>query len=176
MADSEYQKRQGGNGTVFEVTPATAPKRIRVAAFGVISFLVGLGMIGTSNIGMFIFLGIGGLAIFVGLFKRVDLRPKAHKSKATFRVTPSTIETNGRTFNKEDISRLIIKNSTGLRDQYGHWVGGSELYATKLNKVANSLDLETGGKAYTLAGGMDATTAYGLMADVGDIIGSETWP
>jgi hypothetical protein len=33
------------------------------------------------------------------------------------------------------------------------------------------VDLETGGKAYTLAGGMDSTTAYGLMTDVGKVIG-----
>jgi len=44
-------------------------------------------------------------------------------------------------------------------------------YAQRLSTVANSLDLETGGKAYMLAGGMNETTAYGLMTDVGRVIG-----
>jgi hypothetical protein len=57
---------------------------------------------------MFIFPGIGGLAIYRGWFR--DPRPKEWRSKATIRVTPSVIETNGRTFNKEDISRLIVKS------------------------------------------------------------------
>ena len=40
---------------------------------------------------------------------------------------------------------------------------------------AHSLDLEAGGKAYILGGGMDETTGVGLMKDVRNIIGAETW-
>jgi hypothetical protein len=41
----------------------------------------------------------------------------------------------------------------------------------KIAQVANSLNVETGGKSYLLAGGMDETTAYGLLHDVSKILG-----
>jgi len=37
--------------------------------------------------------------------------------------------------------------------------------------ICYSLDVEAGGKAYVLAGGMDETTAYGLMRDVSKVLG-----
>jgi len=168
MKDSEYQKRQEGNATVFEVTPAPRPPKSKFAAFfGVIMLLLGLCMIGNSTIVMFIFFGLGALAIYRGWFR--DPRPKWCRSKVTIRVTPSAIETNGRTFNKEDIARLIVKSCA---------YENGDLYRLPkehrrdyFGELARAVDLEAGGKAYTLAGGMDSTTAYGLMTDVGKVIG-----
>jgi hypothetical protein len=37
--------------------------------------------------------------------------------------------------------------------------------------VANALEVETGGRAYVLAGGMDQTTAFGLLSDVTKVLG-----
>ncbi|MGA9725096.1 MAG: hypothetical protein WBQ86_21760 [Candidatus Binatus sp.] len=166
MADSEYQKRQEGDVTVFEVTPATSPKSWAAAFFGVIFFLVGLCMIGTSTTAMFIFLGLGGLVIYRGWFR--DSRPIGWRSNATIRVTPSVIETDGRTFNKEDISRLIIKT---CERKTGNVYYLQQIHLGAIPEAAKAVVLETGGKAYTLAGGMDETTAYGLLKDVGKIIG-----
>ena len=39
--------------------------------------------------------------------------------------------------------------------------------------IAFSLDVDTGGKAYTLAGGMDHTTVNGLLHDVTRALQSE---
>jgi hypothetical protein len=40
-------------------------------------------------------------------------------------------------------------------------------YRARVGRIANALTVESGGKATFLAGGMDETTAYGLLADVG---------
>jgi hypothetical protein len=185
MANSEYQKRQDGSGTVFDVTPATTSKSKLAIVMGVIFGLFGLIGISSSPIfGILCFCGCGFI-IWAG---SKDWRPKAQKSKATFRVTPSAIETNGQTFKKEDIHRLIVKNGltdlvevqsmkTSLAGSNAARVGAAAGYdrMKKMSKIAHSLDLEAGGKAYTLAGGMDETTAFGLMKDVRNVIGAETW-
>ena len=44
-------------------------------------------------------------------------------------------------------------------------------HRAKLSTVANSLNVETGGKSTMLAGGMDETTAYGLLTDVSKVLG-----
>jgi hypothetical protein len=159
MADSEYHKGQEGNVTVFEVTPATAPKQQILIVMGVIIGVIGfLFYFVFAPAGIFFFC-ICGAMIWAG---SKDWRPRAHKSKATFRVTPSAIETSGRTFNKKDIHRLIVR-----RDETVHY----SLYFG----IDHVLDLEAGGKAYTLASGMDETTAFGLLKDVRNVIGVETW-
>jgi len=101
---SEYQKRQDGNSTVFEVTPAEAPKFLWMVIMGGISCLLG---VFTFPCGL-AFLALGGAAIWFG--RSYDPRPKAHKQNSSFRVTGETIEANGQTFKKDDIHRLIIKN------------------------------------------------------------------
>jgi hypothetical protein len=37
--------------------------------------------------------------------------------------------------------------------------------------VANTLNVEMGGRSTVVAGGMDSTTAYGLMTDVSKVLG-----
>lgn len=157
MADSEYQKRQDGDNTVFEVTPATVPKYTDGIVGGAICTLV------------FYFISFWLVPIGAALvyFSWVgDMRPKAHKSKATFRVSASAIETNGRAFNKNEIHRLIVNNGITKAAAGKIVTGRGHVLAT----VAHSLELESGGKAYILAGGMNETTAYGLMKDVSRII------
>lgn len=164
MADSEYHKGQEGNGTVFEVTPATAPKITALIVVGVMSGVVGFLLYFVFAPAGIFALCICGATILAG---SKDWRPKAHKSKATFRVTPSAIETSGRTFNKKDIHRLIVRS--------GAAVVNKTFAAGYYSDIVHSLDLEAGGKAYTLAGGMDEPTAFGLLKDVRSIIGVETW-
>ena len=79
MADSEYQKRQDGDSTVFEVTPATAPKYVYAIVLGVIAVLGGLG----SQVWFFAVVGVA--LLYFGW--AVDPRPRGHKSKAIFRVS-----------------------------------------------------------------------------------------
>jgi len=177
MAKSaEYSKRQEGSMTVFDVTPATPPKFGAAIGAGAVGSLLGLGMIGSGGIFL---LALGGFAIWYGL-KR-DIRPKGYKDPATFRVTPNAIETGGRTFKKEDIHRLLIGN--GITDQEIPFDGIREVsaaqasgmaYRARVGQIANGLTLESGGKSTLLAGGMDGTTAYGLLTDVSKVVGFKT--
>ena len=170
---SEYQKRQDGSSTVFEVTPAAAPKFMWMLIMGGICCVLGLF---TFPCGIAL-LALAAVAIWFGW--SYDARPKAHKQKSSFRVTAEAIEANGQTFKKEDIHRLIIKNGmsnevvTGpnvLVPVSGSMAQGM-MQRAKVGAMANGLELETGGKAHLLAGGMDATTAFGLLTDVCKVIG-----
>jgi hypothetical protein len=174
MAKSaEYSKRQEGNTTVFDVTPAAAPKFGAAIGAGAFGSLLGLGMIASGGIFL---IALGGFSIWYGL-KR-DIRPKGYKEPATFKVTATTIEAGGRTFKTEDIHRLLIRN--GITDQEIPFNGTMEVtaaqasgmaYRAKVGQLANGLTLEAGGKSTLLAGGMDGTTAYGLLSDVSKVIG-----
>lgn len=180
MADSEYQKRQDGDSTVFEVTPASAPKNITMVVFLVVPVLIfgGLALASGSVLFIMVVAAVAAFFVYLGLFK--DPRPQGHRSKSTFRVSSSTIQSNGRTFNKNEIHRLIIKNGVTKNVmefaniaamQGGATALGRQYELSKVAVVSHALELETGGKAYILAGGMNETTAYGLMKDVGKIIG-----
>lgn len=169
---SEYSKRQDGAVTVFEVTPASAPKFIYLLIIGAVVGLIGLGMIASGGIFMIL---MAAFAIWYGWFR--DQRPKDHRAPSSFRVTADQIEAGGRTFAKADIHRLILKN--GITDKelpIQQWTTNRNEMAgmahrAKLSTVANSLNVETGGKSFMLAGGMDETTAYGLLTDVSKVLG-----
>lgn len=169
---SEYTKRQDGAVTVFNVTPASAPKFVYLLIIGGVVGLIGLGMIASGGIFMIL---MAAFAIWYGWFR--DQRPKDHRGPSSFRVTSDQIESNGRTFKKDEIHRLILKN--GITDKelpVQQWTTNRNEMAgmahrAKLSTVANSLNVETGGKSHLLAGGMDETTAYGLLTDVSKVLG-----
>jgi len=173
---SEYSKRMEGDAAVFDVTPAKAPKFIAAIGAGVVGILVGLGAMNDIPGMAFLIMALGAYAIWYGL--RRDIRPKGYKEKSTFRVSPTSVEAAGRTFNKDDIHRLLIRN--GISDQevsanVQMTVSGAAAagmaYRAKVGTIANALTLETGGKSTILAGGMDQTTAFGLLMDVSKVLG-----
>ena len=133
--------------------------------------MLGLGMIASGGIFM---LAMSAFCFWYGLFR--DQRPKEHQGPSSFRVTPTSVETGGRTYPKGDIHRLMIRN--GITDQelnVERWTSNTNEAAGMAQRaliatVANSLNLETGGKSHVLAGGMDETTAYGLLHDVAKIL------
>lgn len=170
---SEYEKTKDGNATVFKVTPAEAPKFMFLVIFGAVLVLGGLAAIASGGI---FFLAMGAFALWYGWTR--DQRPKEHKAVSSFRVTPEAIEAGGRTVRKEDIHRLILRN--GLTDQELNVNAVPEVTAAqatgmahraRLAKICNSLTLESGGKSTFLAGGMDETTAYGLLREVSGVLG-----
>jgi len=129
---SEYQKRQEGDATIFEVTPAPAPKSALILAFGIMC---------------------------TGMWPRFTGPPRLW-------------------FKKNDIHRLILRNGVTDKDLPGmatyttseSMAAGMALRA-RMSLVSNSLNVESGGKSTLLAGGMDETTAYGLLTDVRKILG-----
>jgi hypothetical protein len=94
-------------------------------------------------------------------------------------VTSSSIEAGGRTFKADDIHRLLVRNGItdqeipldGVRMEVSAAAGAGMAYRARVSVIANGLTLESGGKSTLLAGGMDGTTAYGLLTDVSKIIG-----
>lgn len=171
MKGSEYQKREEGNAMVFEITPAKPPRFWLMIGFGIVLVLIGLGAGGG---GLVAFGGMGAFCLWYGWSR--DQRPKPHRARRAIRVTSDTIESQGKTFKKDDIHRLIIKNpyeNVEVTVSGGIPTGAAVGLARRatIQRICHSLDLESGGKAHLLAGGMDETTAYGLLADVSKIIG-----
>jgi len=176
---AEYSKRQEGGATVFDVTPATPPKFVAAIGAGAIAVVIGLGIMSHMQAPALVMFALGGYAIWYGL-KR-DLRPNGYKEPATFRVTPDAIEANGRIFKKDDIQRILIRNGISGQD-VSPGGGGIEMtvsgaqaagmtYRARVGTIANALSVETGGKATIIAGGMDGTTAFGLLTDMSKILG-----
>lgn len=169
---SEYEKQREGNATVFKVTPAQAPKFWFMVIFGAILILGGLAAMSGGGLP---FLLMGGFAFWYGWFR--DQRPKEHRHPSTFRVTGDAVEVEGRRIAKDDIHRFILRN--GITDkelgieQYNVSAAQASGMARRaqLAMICNSLTLESGGRATHLAGGMNEVTAYGLLRDVGDVLG-----
>lgn len=166
--NSEYKKAVNGDETVFSVTPASAPKFWYIIIVGALIFLGGLLGLGLFGI------VVGGGAIAYGVLR--DQRHKDHKSAMSFTVTPTSIVSGGRTFQKDDLHRLKIANP--LFDRAGldvYTTNANEAagmaHAMKLGELSFGLTVESGGKAHLLAGGMDRTTAFGLLSDASKILG-----
>ncbi len=166
--DSAYNKSANGDQTVFTVTPASAPKFWYLIVIGGLIFLGGF-----LGLGIFGWL-MGGGAIAYGLLR--DQRPKDHKAPMTFTVTPTSVIAGGRTFDKEELHRLKIANP--MFDRAGLDVYTSNAneaagmaHGMKLGELCYGLTVESGGKAHLLAGGMDRTTAFGLLSDASKILG-----
>ena len=168
QSPSEYSKAQNGETTVFSVTPASAPKFWYLIIVGIVVLLLGLGGLGIFGILM------GGFAIAYGLFR--DQRPKDHKQPMSFSVTPNQVIAGGRTFSKDEFHRLLIANP--LFDKAGLDVyttnanaAAGMAHGMKLGELCYGLTVEAGGKSTLLAGGMDRTTAFGLLTDVSRALG-----
>lgn len=173
MPGSEYHKRQDGGVVVFDVTPAPVPKYTYIVIMSGIACLFGL-LVGP--IGWLTLLPLGAFGVWFGYVR--DMRPPAHRKPSSFRVSPASVEVSGRTFAKDDIHRLIVKNGISnevipniafANPAMGAAMGAA--YRVKVARVTNSLELETGGRAHVLAGGMDQTTAFGLLTDVSKVMG-----
>ena len=168
---SEYKKSESGGVTTFEVTPAAAPKFWYMLIIGIPCVLGGLLALPAG----LIFIAMGGFACWYGWTR--DLRPKATRGPMTFKVTPDKIEAGGQTFKKDDIHRVILKNSITDKELPMEMytsntnVAAGMAFRAQASMIANTLNVEMGGKSTPIAGGMDNTTAYGLLADVCKIMG-----
>lgn len=173
MSTSEYQKRIENEKVFFDVKPASCPKNKSALYIAIPIILIMLVVFFPIAI-------VAALAVwYLGFHK--DWRPAAHRVPSAFFVTSAAIESNGRVFKKEDIHRLLIKNGISKTEMAQAFIASGapgsgafavgQQYKAKIAAVANSLDVETGGNAYSLAGGMSETTAFGLMTDVGRVLG-----
>jgi hypothetical protein len=177
MSASEYQKRQEGSAVVFNVVPAPQKRFMFIVIMGGLMAFLGLSFFSSSHLMGLICIAGGGVAAWWGWTK--DIRPLEYRSPSSFKVTGEQIQSNGKTFNKSDIHRLIIKN--GLTDEE---VGVPNLlietpraqamgmaHRAEVSRTAHGLAVEAGGRGHVLAGGMDKTTAFGLLTDVSRVLG-----
>jgi len=183
---SEYSKKRDGSYVTFAVRPAKPPKVGDFILIGI--FLVVLASVGflgylvpttptleqayreqnqkDTALG-FAMLAGGGLLFWLG--SHVDFRPRSHRVPRQFHVSPDSVEVDGRTFAKADIHRLVIVN--GIQGGSSELLVAGPSNAARIARreqlrksalVCYGFALESGGKGYLLAGGMDETTVNGL--------------
>jgi hypothetical protein len=177
MSASEYKKHQEGGATVFHVTPAPHRKFWFAIIGGGLMLLFGLTTFGSEHLLGLIMLGGGGAALWWGWTH--DLRPASHRTPSTFRVTPDSIESGGQTFKKSEIHRLIVKNGIthnvvgipGVLVPVSTPTAIGAAHRMEVSLTSNGLEVESGGRGHVLAGGMDETTAFGLLTDVSRVLG-----
>jgi hypothetical protein len=177
MSGPEYKKHQEGSATVFDVTPAPQKKFMLIVILGGIGVLFGLSVFSSEHLLGIIMLGGCGYAVYWAWTH--DLRPQEHRGSSTFRVTPDAIESHGQTWKKADIHRLIIKNgitknvavAPGVAVEVSNMAAAGAAHRMQVSLTANGLEVESGGRAHVLAGGMDETTAFGLLTDVSRVLG-----
>jgi hypothetical protein len=180
MSGPEYQKRQEGNATVFDVTPAPQKKFMLIVILGGIGVLFGLGIISSEHLLGVLMIGGCGYAVYWAWTH--DLRPADYRNPSTFRVTPDGIEYQGQSWKKADIHRLIIKNgitnsiatAPGVMVQVPTMQAAGAAHRMQISLTANGLAVEAAGKSTVLAGGLDETTAFGLLTDVSRVLGFTT--
>ncbi|HVT31184.1 MAG TPA: hypothetical protein VHE32_00945 [Rhodanobacteraceae bacterium] len=166
MAGSEYRKSESGGVTTFEVTPASMPKPIYFFFVGGFICLIGLAVP---------FLLVVGIAFLIWAWVH-DPRPSSGRQPATFKVTGDSLEIGGQTFKRDDIHRLIIKNAVTDQELLTQYSSSANVQAGMAHRargarIGYTLNVETGGKSTVVAGGMDETTAHGLLVDVCRIMG-----
>ncbi|MGH7946229.1 MAG: hypothetical protein ACREF9_14640 [Opitutaceae bacterium] len=185
VIESEYRKRSEGDSVAFDITPNSAPPFTFLKVLGVIFLLIAVGNLTSDSTWGFVFV-FGPMAGVCFWFANKDARPLGHRSPSTFRASSKGIEVNGRTFSREDVHRLILRNPYSSEEiepgnvvfiQSNLTAIGSQAGANQRARnaaVSYGLVLEAGGKAHLLAGGMNSTTAYGLLHDVCKVIGFGT--
>lgn len=191
--DSSYrQEPLGGDRVRFVVTPASAPRS--KGAANIIAVIFALVVIGTTPAHSNFFLIMLRLAVgvvgawYVRKWVNKWFAGKVDKLRSpggTFVVSPGVIEAADAKITREQLHRLIVRN--GVPDIQGGAVAvdTGTLFTSMAAGAANDravnraralqvsymLCAESGGRSYTLAGGMNEVTAHGLLTDVSRVLG-----
>ena len=64
------------------------------------------------------------------------------------------------------IAAIVVTTYLASRNQ-----AAGMAFRAQTSMIANTLNVELGGKSHVVAGGMDSTTAYGLLRDVSKVLG-----
>lgn len=181
---SQYAKSDLSGVASFEVEPASAP----IPIFELI-YLTAITAFAFSLSAKFGLVFAAVFFAFVIFTMWVSPSAMKHRSRASFTAGPDGVAVGGQTIPKEAIHRLIVRNHVnGAESSSVVFIGGNAASQAmgglamagaalknkrmrKLSEVSYRLDVESGGRAVTLAGGLDDATAFGLMKDVGAALG-----
>lgn len=180
-SESSYTRRTEGSYAVFAVQPAGHTTYGFMRNVGVAGAVIAILAATTRNPSFVAALTAGLFAVvgFWGGYRR-ELRPASHLISRQFRVSPGGIESDGRVFKRDDIHQVTIHNGIHTGDQATVTLASDDIagglqananYRATVTGTCYSLEVETGGKSYLLAGGMDATTVRGLRIDVTRALG-----
>lgn len=181
---SQYAKSDLSGVASFEVEPASAPIPILELLY---VFVITFFMFSISAMVGLVFAAV--FFSFVIFTMWVSPSAMKHRAHASFTAGPDGIGVGGQTIAKAQIHRLIIRNHVnGAESSTAVFIGGNAASQamgglamagaalknkrmSKLSDVSYRLDVESGGRAVTLAGGLSDATAFGLMKDVGAALG-----
>lgn len=171
-----YIKAEQGQETVFETEPEKVPSQFwRV--FAVFSPVLLLSLL----IGWWLELAFLFVIWVVAWMIRNSKNSQAYRSAAKFSVRPEGITLNGQFLKTPDIHRVLIRNhlmgdqeiiviANGGNMAAGARAGGLAI-RNQIATISYRVDVEAGGVAHTLAGGLSETVAYAIQSDVARIIG-----
>ena len=194
--NASYEKVDKAGAVLFNVNPASPPQP--VLTFWIVSAIALAGSVAGGSIGITLF--FASLIAFGSFWTKKGPPIARYRKASSFLVSPAGIEICGQTIKTSDVHRLIIRNHIKVRNGteivvgYGgptvSAVGAIGAAATgaaaaglaisdragqkaeqRLQAVSYRVEVEAGGKATTLAGGLYEIVAFGIMSDVGNIMG-----
>lgn len=170
-----YQKTEQGQETIFETEPEKVPSQFwRVFAAMFLVVLLSL------LVSWWLALAFVLLTWVVAWWIRNSKNSQAYRSAAKFSVRQDGITLNGQFLKASDIHRVIIRNHL-MVDQIFVVANSGNIGAkaqidglgirNQIATISYRVDVEAGGVAHTLAGGLSLTVAYAIQSDVARIIG-----
>ncbi|HRH85112.1 MAG TPA: hypothetical protein PK210_12815 [Bacteroidia bacterium] len=172
-----YQKSTSNNEVTFSVQPekhistATLESKIYIGCFSVLLAAAPGGfLISTGHT----FLAVITFVVVIFLIRRFtgNKAPKGRVDK-TFVVTPDSVKIDGKTFTKENIQRIIIRNA--FDNLHNNFSGEMRQMAERTYQGAASVnyrvDIESNGTPITIAVGLNEPTANAILTDVCGILG-----
>lgn len=181
-----YTKTNDGTTVVFTVEPEPVPgaassigKTLMFIGIPFALMMMCLGSVIGAMAILAIFFGSGAL---VGKRREKSAKARAYREPATFRVSNTEISKDRKVIAVKDIHRIIIRNHmlSALEGTETVVVGNANYMAGRsaamehnraLEEISYRVDVESGGTATTLAGGLTETAAFGLAKDIQAITG-----
>jgi hypothetical protein len=167
---AEYVREQANEGLRLLVSPAAAPVLWLPA---LLSVGMGAGVVGSGLAFSWVFGALFAAGTWLLLVK--EHRGGGRIGPRSILVNAQGIQTEGIALRKEDIHYLRIRNKfgagveivydadRGLPTGTAIGLGGRKALAD----VAYRVEVEAGGKAHVLAGGLDEVTARGIATEIG---------
>ena len=171
-----YKKTEQGQETVFETEPEKVPSQFwRVFAAMFLLILL------SPMASLLLTLAFVLLTWVIAWWIRNSKSSQAYRSAAKFSVRQDGITLqNGQFLKASDIHRVIIRNHL-MGDQIIVVANSGNIGAkaqidglairNQIATISYRVDVEAGGVAHTLAGGLSQPVAYAIQSDVARIIG-----